>query len=298
MEYQILLYYKYTRIVDPEAFARKHLDACRALGLRGRILVASEGLNGTVSGTVEATNAYIDLVRVSPSFHDMQFKIDVAEDHAFQKMFVRPRTEIVTLGLNEQDVDPNECTGKRLSPVEFLEAMENEDVVILDGRNDYESDLGYFEGAIAPRVRNFRDFPEWIRENLSDVKDKKVLTYCTGGIRCEKLSGFLIREGFQDVSQLEGGIVTYGKDPEVRGKKFKGKCYVFDERIGVDVNSSSDACLVSHCQVTGKPTDRYVNCAYPPCNRQFFISEEGEAKEGRYCSDTCKEKALANSAKL
>lgn len=291
MSYEVLLYYKYAPIEQPDTFARQHFEMCRELGLRGRILVAHEGVNGTVSGTVESTLAYREQMHAAPGFQDMQFKIDKADGHVFQKLFVRARPEIVTLGLGAQDVDPNELTGEKLSPAAFFEAMEEQDAIILDGRNDYETDLGYFEGALCPPVKNFRDFPEWIRENLSHAKDKKILTYCTGGIRCEKLSGFLMKEGFQHVFQLEGGIVGYGKDPAVRGQKFKGKCYVFDERIGVDSNFAEDACLVSRCAVTGEPTDRYVNCAHPPCNRQFFLSKAGQSQFGRYCSQECKETA-------
>ena len=111
--------------------------------------------------------------------------------------------------------------------------LNREDVIVLDARNDYEYDIGHFKGAIRPNVRTFRELPQWIRENLTQYKDKKVIMYCTGGFGCEKLSGFLLREGFQDVSQLHGGIIRYGQDPEVQGKGFEGKCYVFDERISV-----------------------------------------------------------------
>src|SRR5690606_24974437 len=110
---------------------------------------------------------------------------------------------------------------------EFYEHLQRDDVVVIDARNDYEYDIGHFRGAIKPEVRTFREYPEWARKNLSQYKDKKVIMYCTGGIRCEKLSGFFLREGFKDVSQLDGGIVTYGKDPEVKGRLFDGKCYVF-----------------------------------------------------------------------
>ncbi|KAA2302120.1 hypothetical protein FY526_21480, partial [Clostridioides difficile] len=116
---------------------------------------------------------------------------------------------------------------------EFHEHLQRDDVIVIDGRNDYEYEIGHFRGAIRPDVESFREFPEWIRENLGDMKDKTIITYCTGGIRCEKLTGFMINEGFQDVAQLDGGIVTYGKDPEVQGHLFDGKCYVFDERISV-----------------------------------------------------------------
>ncbi|WP_226375216.1 oxygen-dependent tRNA uridine(34) hydroxylase TrhO [Effusibacillus dendaii] len=283
--YRVLLYYKYVPIENPEEFAAQHLAFCKELGLKGRILVAPEGINGTVSGTVEQTDRYIEEMRKDSRFADMVFKIDDADKPAFKKMFVRPKKELVTFRL-EEDIDPNQLTGKHLTPKEFYEAMQQDDVVILDGRNDYEYDIGHFRNAIRPEVKSFREFPKWIRENMSQYKDKKILTYCTGGIRCEKLSGFLLREGFKDVSQLEGGIVTYGKDPEVKGQLFDGKCYVFDERISVPVNQVEDV-IVGRCHHCGKPEDRYINCANDLCHLQHICCEECEEKHQGFCSEEC-----------
>ena len=141
----------------------------------------------------------MSMMKADERFADMVYKIDEAEGHAFKKMHVRPKKEIVHLGL-EDDINPNELTGKYLEPKEFFEQMQAEDTVVIDARNDYEFDLGHFRGAIRPEIRNFRDLPEWIRENKEMFEGKKVLTYCTGGIRCEKFSGWLVREGFEDVS--------------------------------------------------------------------------------------------------
>jgi UPF0176 protein len=287
--YRVLLYYKYVTINDHEQFAAEHLAFCKELGLKGRILVAHEGINGTVSGTIEQTEAYMNAMHANPLFHDMVFKIDETEGHAFKKMFVRPRSELVTFRL-EEDVNPNELTGKRLKPKEFYEALQQEDVIVLDGRNDYEFDVGHFRGAIRPEVESFREFPEWIRENLSQHKDKKVLTYCTGGIRCEKLSGFLLREGFKDVSQLEGGIVSYGKDPEVQGQLFDGKCYVFDERITIQVNQTGDQTVVGKCLHCGTPSEKYINCTYDFCHNHHIVCDPCEESHGGYCSEACEEK--------
>ncbi|WCK54422.1 rhodanese-related sulfurtransferase [Aneurinibacillus sp. Ricciae_BoGa-3] len=289
--YRILLYYKYVHIEDYEAFAAEHLEFCKELGVKGRIIVAEEGINGTLSGTVEQTDAYMAELRKDPRFSDIFFKIDESEEHAFKKIFVRPKKEIVTWRF-EEDVNPNEVTGKHLSPKEFYEQLQRDDVIVIDGRNDYEYEIGHFRNAIRPGVKSSREFPEWIRENLSQFKDKKVLTYCTGGIRCEKLSGFLINEGFQDVAQLEGGIVTYGKDPEVQGKLFDGKCYVFDERISVPINRTDEDVIVAKCHHCGKPEDRYVNCANPLCNIQYVCCEECEPKHKRSCSKECEEHEL------
>ncbi|WP_025026742.1 oxygen-dependent tRNA uridine(34) hydroxylase TrhO [Caldalkalibacillus mannanilyticus] len=286
-QYQVLLYYKYIPIENPEQFAKEHLKRCQELELKGRILVATEGINGTVSGTIDQTNEYMKIMHENPLFHDMVFKIDRTEGHAFKKMHVRPRKELVTFNL-EDDVDPNQVTGAYLSPKEFYETLQNEDVIILDGRNHYEYEIGHFRGAIRPGVKSTREFPEWIRENLSQYKDKKILTYCTGGIRCEKLSGFLKKEGFSDVSQLHGGIVTYGQDPEVKGQLFDGKCYVFDDRIAVPINQVEDI-IVSQCSHCGQPADRYLNCADVTCDQRHICCEQCEPKYQRFCSSKCLE---------
>ncbi|RYM05684.1 rhodanese-related sulfurtransferase [Sporolactobacillus sp. THM7-7] len=285
--YRVLLYYKYVTIDDPEAFAKEHLAFCKGLGLKGRILVAEEGLNGTVSGTTEQTRIYMDMLHSDPRFRDMVFKIDEADGHAFKKMHVRPRKEIVALKL-DKDIDPHRLTGKHLKPKEFYKAMQDEDTVVIDARNDYETQIGHFRNAILPDVKVFRDLPKWIEQNLSEYKDMKVLTYCTGGIRCEKFSGYLLKAGFKDVSQLEGGIVEYGKDPEVKGRLYDGKCYVFDQRISVPVNRTDEDVVIGHCHHCGKQTDRIVNCANPECNRQYICCEECEKKYHRSCSEACR----------
>ncbi|SDX47991.1 UPF0176 protein [Marininema mesophilum] len=282
--YQVLLYYHYVPIEDPEAFTVEHLRFCNELGLKGRILIAEEGINGTVSGPIPATQAYMDAMHQDPRFKDMVFKMDPHEGDAFKKMHVRHKKELVTFRV-DKELDPNHSSGNRLSPEEFHREMQEEDVVILDGRTGYEYDLGHFTNAIRPDVDSFREFPQWIRENLSDKKDKKILTYCTGGIRCEKLSAFMLDEGFTDVSQLQGGIVTYGKDPEVKGEGFKGKCFVFDERMSVPINQVDES-IVSHCCHCGKPTTRYVNCTNDndKCHDLHFNCEECGEKYDGYCN--------------
>ena len=285
--HNVLLYYKYVEIEDPETFAAEHLAACKELELKGRILVSEEGINGTCSGTIEQTDAYIEMMKQDPRFSDIVYKIDATDRHAFKKMHVRAKKEIVHLGL-EDDVNPNELTGNYLEPAEFYKQMQEEDTIVLDARNDYEYDLGHFRGAVRPEVENFRDLPEWVRDNKEMFEGKKILTYCTGGIRCEKFSGWLKKEGFEDVSQLHGGIVTYGKDPEVKGELWDGQLYVFDERIAVPVNQVGHV-VVGRDHFTGEPCERYVNCANPECNAKILSSEENEHKYMRSCSDECRE---------
>ncbi|GAA0352670.1 rhodanese-related sulfurtransferase [Alkalibacterium iburiense] len=286
-DYRVLLYYKYAKIDNPERFRLEHLELCRRLNLKGRILVSEEGLNGTVSGTTEETERYMEAVHSDERFADMMFKIDEADGHAFKKMHVRYRPEIVSLKLGEDDLDPNELSGQYLKPVEFREALEDENTIVLDARNDYEYDLGHFRGAIRPDIRNFRELPEWIKENKEKFMDKKVVTYCTGGVRCEKLTGWLLKEGFEDVAQLHGGIHNYGTDPETQGELWDGKMYVFDERISVDVNRKEKT-IVGKDWYDGTPCERYVNCGNPSCNRQFITSEENEHTYLRGCTHECR----------
>ena len=285
-DYRVLLYYQYVPIEDGETFAQKHLADCKELGLKGRILVADEGINGTVSGTIEQTNAYMELMKNDPRFSSTIFKIDEAEQNAFKKMHVRYRPELVNLSL-EDDVNPLELTGAYLDPKEFREAMLDENTVVIDARNDYEFDLGHFRGAIRPEIRSFRELPQWIRDNKEQFMEKRVLTYCTGGIRCEKFSGWLVREGFKDVGQLHGGIATYGTDPEVQGDLWDGQMYVFDSRIAVPINQKEHV-IVGRDWFDGSPCERYINCGNPECNRQMLASEENEAKYLGACSHECR----------
>lgn len=285
-QYHVLLYYNYVHIEDPEAYANEHLAFCNSLGLKGRILVAEEGINGTVSGTIDATNQYIEKMHADPLFADMLFKIDEAEGHAFKKMHVRARPELVTLRL-EDDINPREITGNYLTPKEFNEAMRDENTVVIDARNDYEYDIGHFRGAIRPDIHNFRELPDWVEENKEQLEGKRLLTYCTGGIRCEKFSGWLVEQGFDDVNQLHGGIATYGKDPEVQGELWDGQMYVFDERLSVPINQKEHV-IVGKDYFDGEPCERYVNCANPVCNKQILCSEDNEHKYMRGCTHECR----------
>ena len=290
MKYQVLLYYHYTPIDDPEAFAKKHLKYCTKLGVLGRIIISKEGINGTLSGTIEQTETYMRDVKALPGFESIDFKIDLEDSHAFRRISVKVKQEIVNLGL-EDDINPHEITGTYLEPKDYYKKLQDPNVVIVDARNDYEYDLGHFKNAIKPDIKHFRDIPSWFRKHKQLFEGKTVLTYCTGGVRCEKWSGFLKREGIEDVYQLKGGIVTYGKDPEVQGQLWDGACYVFDSRISVPINRI-DPVIVGKDHFTGEPCERYINCANPECNKQILCSEENEIKYRGSCCDACREHPL------
>lgn len=278
----ILLYYKYTAIENPEEFAAGHLEFCKSLGLVGRIIVAAEGLNGTVSGTSEQTGAYRAHLLADPRFAGIEFKTEFWDRHPFKKMHVRAKNEIVNLGA--PGLDPNQVTGTYLEPDEFLTMMETDpDVVVLDTRNNYESKIGRFKNAITPDIDHFRHFPDYI-QSIDHLKDKKILAYCTGGIRCEKATGLLVQAGFKHVYQLHGGIITYGQ--KTGGKNWEGKCYVFDGRISVPVNRI-DETVISDCDCCGKKSDRYLNCTNALCNKQIILCETCEPIRHGACSDAC-----------
>ncbi|HTN20373.1 MAG TPA: rhodanese-related sulfurtransferase [Pelobium sp.] len=282
--YQTLLYYCYSHIQDAEQYATDHLKFCKSIGLTGRIIIADEGLNGTVSGTAEACKAYMDYVYADGRFNATEFKIDEVDEPSFIKMHCRYKSEIVYSGLKDPNyIDPTKQTGKHLEPKEFAEMKDRDDVVILDVRSNYEHSMGKFKNAVTLDIENFRDFPAMINE-LAQYKDKKILTYCTGGIKCEKASALLLKEGFNDVYQLHGGIIKYGKEAD--GKDFEGKCYVFDNRIAVDVNKVNPV-VISTCRNCGKTTSKMINCANPECNEHFTQCDEcGTALEGA-CSIDC-----------
>ena len=287
--YRVLLYYKYQPIENPEDFVAKHLAFCKSIGLKGRVLVSHEGINGTVSGTVHQTEKYMDYAHSLPGFEDLWFKIDQADDYAHRKMHVRVRNEIVALNLDKDiDHDPKEITAAYLSPKEFHQAILDEDTIVLDTRNDYEYDLGHFQGAVRPDIRNFRELPQWILDHKEEFMDKRVVMYCTGGIRCDKFSGWMMKEGIgKDIGQLHGGIDTYGKDPEIRGDLWEGKMYVFDDRISVPINHVNPT-VIGKDYFDGSPCERYVNCGNPECNEQILCSAENEAKYVRGCSPECR----------
>lgn len=286
--YQILLYYCYAKVNDAEQYAQEHLKFCKSIGILGRIIVADEGLNGTVCGTPEQCQQYMEYVHADERFAHTEFKVDDSDELVFYKIHVRYKPEIVHLGLGRQhgwDVDPTVKTGKHIDGEEFLSLKEQEDVVVLDVRSNYEHNVGRFKNAITLDMDNFRELPDKLTE-LEHLKDKKVITYCTGGIKCEKASALLLEAGFKDVYQLHGGIIKYAK--ETGGKDFDGVCYVFDGRVTVPVNQVNPE-TISKCYLCETPTSRMVNCANPECNVHVPICEScGEEMDGA-CSPACKD---------
>lgn len=284
-EYSILLYYCYATIDDHEAYREEHHLFCIDHNLRGRVIISPEGLNGTVSGKEADCEAYMAYVRSDERFEDTEFKVEASDRLAFAKLHVRVKPEIVHSSLRH--INPRERTGTYVEPEEFKELLKepDEDTIILDVRSNYEHDVGRFKNAMTLDIDNFREFPERVKE-LGHLKNKKVVTYCTGGIKCEKASAYLLEQGFENVYQLHGGIIKYGI--ETGGEDFEGKCYVFDNRITADVNSVNPS-IVSKCHITGTLTDRMVNCANPQCNAHIAMSEEAGWLMDGCCSEECRQ---------
>ncbi len=285
IKYQTLLYYCYSRIEDAEQFASDHLQFCKSLNLVGRIIVADEGLNGTVSGTAESCKIYMDTLHADSRFSKIDFKIDDVEVPSFIKMHCRYKAEIVHSGLRDPGIiNPEIKTGVHLAPADFVKMKDEDDVIIVDVRSNYEHSIGRFKNAVTFDIENFRDFPAMINQ-LAQYRDKKIVTYCTGGIKCEKASALLLHEGFENVYQLHGGIIKYGK--EAGGEDFEGKCYVFDNRVAVDINSVNPV-VISTCRNCGTHTTKMINCANPECNEHFTQCDEcGEKLDGA-CSELCR----------
>ncbi len=289
MPHTILLYYKYVSIENPQEFLEEHRALCQKLNLKGRIIIAHEGINGTVEGLDEDTKKYEEAVISDSRFSDMIFKRSEGTGEAFPKLSIKVRPEIVSLHLGDDDINPNELTGTHLDPTELHNWYENgDDFVVVDMRNDYEFEVGRFKNSIIPEgLENFRDLPNAL-PSIEHLKDKKVVTVCTGGVRCEKASGFLIKKGFKDVYQLDGGMATYMQRHPA--KHFHGKLYVFDNRIVVGDGVDDPNLIVGKCGLCKTPCERFVNCDNKKCNLHFICCENCSDEEGfSFCSEKCTE---------
>lgn len=271
--YQVLLFYKYVHIEDPEAVLVWQRDLQTRFGFKGRTIIAKEGVNITLEGTLEATEEYIREVEKDPRFQNIHWKKSVGTGDAFPRLSIKVRPEIVSLHLGTCDVDPNETTGTHLKPEELHEWLKTgKEFYIVDMRNAYEHKVGHFEGSICPPMNNFRDLPKLLKQ-ISHLKDKTVLTVCTGGVRCEKASGYLITQGFKDVYQLDGGIVSYME--KYPNEDFKGKLYVFDGRIVVGFYTDDPRHeVVGRCDFCEVPCDRYMNCSDNMCHNHILVCDE------------------------
>ncbi|MFA5933749.1 MAG: rhodanese-related sulfurtransferase [Candidatus Paceibacterota bacterium] len=283
--YQILLFYKYVFINNPEEVMQTQRELCEKLGLKGRLIIAREGLNITLEGTVENTEEYIKELEKDSRFHNIHFKRSLDNGNSFPKLSVKVRPEIVSLHLGTCDIDPNEVTGTHLKAEDLYEWLnpssdgsQKKEFYIVDMRNAYEHKVGYFENSILPDLKNFRDLPKLVKQ-LKHLKDKTVVTVCTGGVRCEKASGFLITQGFNDVYQLDGGIVSYME--KYPNEDFVGKLYVFDKRVMMGFYTDDPKHkVVGKCDICKTQSEHFVNCENVGCHRHFIACVECVVKAG------------------
>lgn len=224
--------YKFAPVSDPEGFRQAIEDVMESNSVRGTILVATEGINGTVSGSREGVDALLSFLRSSPGFESLEHKESIANECPFLRTKVRLKKEIVTLGID--GVDPNRTVGTYVDPDNWNDLISRDDVILIDTRNDYEIQVGTFKGALNPETRSFREFPEYVRTHLDPEHKPKVAMFCTGGIRCEKATSWLKDEGFEEVYHLKGGILNYLEKVEADESLWEGECFVFDGRVTVD----------------------------------------------------------------
>lgn len=281
-DYRVLLYYKYVDLDNPEQIQEDHFRFCGENDIKGRIFLSSEGINGTASGKMDNIEKYKQFLRSYDALSDIIFKEDETDTHTFKKLYVRVKPEIVTSGLNVS----LQNGGKRLSPEKFKEFYDTgREFVVVDARNWYESQIGKFKGAITPSLENFRDWTKAAQE-LNHLKDKTIVTYCTGGIRCEKASAFLVEQGFKDVYQLDGGIISFTK--KFPDTYWEGSVFVFDERRLIEVNNSPELKHITHCYFCGKETSYYINCHNQECDKILISCHECKAANEYCCSDECR----------
>ncbi|CAN1496582.1 COG1054 Predicted sulfurtransferase [Rhabdaerophilaceae bacterium] len=228
---RIAALYRFARFAEPDALVAPLHEACAREGVKGTLLVAREGINGTIAGYAQGLMQALDSIRAATALDDLEIKFSEVSQMPFLRMKVKVKREIVTIG--EESVDPMRAVGTYVAAKDWNALIADPDVVLIDVRNDYEHRIGTFQGAIDPETASFRDFPAYVRSKLADQKDKKIAMFCTGGIRCEKASAFMLQEGFSEVYHLQGGILRYLEDIPAEQSRWRGGCFVFDERIAV-----------------------------------------------------------------
>lgn len=287
---KILLYYKFQPIADPDAVRLWQRDLCEGLGLHGRIIVSKDGINGTVGGPIDACKTYTKKTR--EYFRGIEFKWSEGGRDDFPKLSVKAREEIVSFGApGELKVDEHGVVGggKHLTPEEVNDLVENNpDVVFFDGRNAREAEIGKFKNAVVPDVETTHDFIRELDSGKYDwMKDKPVISYCTGGIRCEVLSSLMINRGFEDVYQIDGGIVRYGEKYGNSGL-WEGSLYVFDKRMHTEFGGGAEDpnyVQLGHCVHCGEATNRFYNCANEPECRVQYLSCPECRERNPYCGE-------------
>ncbi|RKE01956.1 oxygen-dependent tRNA uridine(34) hydroxylase TrhO [Marinifilum flexuosum] len=280
-------FYRYVNFEDPKAYRDELFKKWFLLNCKGRIYIAKEGINAQMSVPEHNLDAFFTDMNSRKELADMPIKWAVEDDgKSFYKLTIKVRAKIVADGLDDNTFDTSNV-GTHLTPVEFHEELSNPDNVVIDMRNHYESEVGHFENAVCPDVDTFREEIDLVVRDYAKDKNKKFLLYCTGGVRCEKASAYLKHHGFEDVNQLHGGIIAYAQEINQLGlkSKFKGKNFVFDERLGESINNE----VIAKCHQCGKACDTHTNCANDDCHLLFIQCDECRDHYNGCCTDECKE---------
>lgn len=284
-KYYVLAFYIFTPIADPAEEVRKHHEFFATRDIRSRIYISKEGINAQMSAEKTHALEYIDWLKSDERFKDVDVKIHFSSEHVFPRATVKVKKQLVAL---DRTVDPKEG-GIHLSAEEWKQMLEEnrEDTILIDVRNDYEWVIGHFEGALKPQLDTFRKFPEYVDKLKEeyDPKKTKVMMYCTGGIRCELYSALMKKEGFDTVYQLDGGVIKYGQ--KQGSDKWKGKLFVFDDRLAVPIAEDGKEEIISHCRHCGTPSDVYYNCANMDCNELFLSCPKCAEEHKGCCNKEC-----------
>lgn len=286
--------YKFAPLDDFAMMQKPLLDLCQKHGVKGTLLLAHEGINGTVAGTREGIDALLAHLTSSPLLADLEHKESFATDMPFYRMKVRLKKEIVTIGLPE--VNPNVQVGTYVKPEAWNDIINDPDVIVLDTRNDYEVDVGSFKGAVNPNTKTFREFPEFVQKYLDPKKQKKVAMFCTGGIRCEKASSYMLAAGFEEVYHLQGGILKYLENVPEEESLWEGECFVFDQRVAVKHGlEEGDTDLCHGCRRPLTLEDRQsphyqpgVTCSY--CHDVLSEEQKNSARQRQYQIDLARKR--------
>ena len=282
-------FYHYVKLSSPESFRNKLYIEWNQMHVFGRVYIASEGINAQVSIPEHNWDKFCDHLKTIPEFGEISIKQAIQEGHSFYKLKIKVRNELVAYGVSEEVYDMRKV-GKHLSAEEYNFAMDQDDSVVVDMRNYYESEIGRFDNALVPDVETSKELLPEVKKLLSGRENDKILLYCTGGIRCEKASSYLLHNGFKDVNQLQGGIIQYAHDIKEQGidSRFKGKNFVFDDRLGERVTDD----VISSCHVCDTSCDNHTDCKNDACHILFIQCTECSELLNGCCSKECKDFAL------
>lgn len=266
-------------IKDLQNLREKLLMVGKSNGIQGTLLIAEEGINGTIAGPCDGIATIIKAIEDSLKIEKLPWKKSTHEANPFYRFKVKIKKEIVTLGKNSKNVSSK--TGKHIEPKDWNEVISDPDTIVIDTRNDYETAIGTFKNATDPKTKNFREFPDYVKETLRGAKNKKIAMYCTGGIRCEKASNYLIEQGFNDVCQLKGGILQYFEDINEKDSLWQGECFVFDNRVAVNQSikkGSYDQCYACRLPIT--EADKQLPHYQPgiSCHQCYLTTSETQKK--------------------